>query len=545
MKLKNFFSSKNFFIKENTANIIEALLSNPPVAIMLRGRAGVGKTAMTKLIAEYLNAEYLFFQCFPGSTEDDLIFKILPCEKTASGLKITEGILAEALRLSHKKKVVVTIDEFDKTRPSADAFLLDFLQNYRISLRNGNEKIIQGNAKNIIVFLTSNDEREFSEPLLRRVITIDLPTLPASEIKKILSKEFNEETVLLLTQIYLDTINAQLTKIATIQELRTLGKLIEEHEGIDFSEAVRSIIIKNEEDWTKYTEYIKYRDVKYEEFEETEDIVEHYEKIDIDIKEEETKERQPRMPIVRRRDKEVKGIKVDDEKTVSALIDDNDFSTYTTLAKNYEATDDANKISDYTVINSDGKRMIIKEHPLRVRDFFEFNNDMKSLLKKGEWYFEDEVNVNVKKFMKKWINEATKIKYYTKTKIAVETKSTIAVIEKTSKSKVKIYGNLKEGEDIDLYLFMPCDYKIVCTDKVTDKLSFSKILETLRDREFVDFKNTRGGWSVKIDYDYHKNKYKLQLGYKLYDKIKEKYSEVSRETAIKYIQEIIDGREQW
>lgn len=105
------------------------------------------------------------------------------------------GPLPEALIKSREKLSILVLDEFDKTRPSAGALLLDFLQNCRVSVRISNEdKVIRGNPENLIVFLTSNEEREFSEPLLRRVIVINIPPLPTVTVFNIMLKYFDEKT---------------------------------------------------------------------------------------------------------------------------------------------------------------------------------------------------------------------------------------------------------------------------------------------------------------------------------------------------------------
>jgi len=90
----------------------------------------------------------------------------------------------EAARLSHKGRVVLLLDEWDKTRPSADAFLLDFLQEGRI--RWGVKE--KARLENLVVFLTSNGERELSEPLLRRLPVIGMKPHSPTEIARMLEE---------------------------------------------------------------------------------------------------------------------------------------------------------------------------------------------------------------------------------------------------------------------------------------------------------------------------------------------------------------------
>lgn len=253
--------SEKIMLDEETISILYTALKQDVKAIMLRGPPGTGKTLLTVLIAELLGAEYVFYQCTTGTTEDDLLFKFVPSEETKSGIKIIYGPLPEALIKSQKKPVVLCLDEFDKTRPSADAMLLDFLQNCRVSVRIENEKNITGNKNNLIVFLTSNDEREFSEPLLRRVVSLKLSYLSPRDVYCILKNEFDEKITVLLTQIYSDTILAGLRKPATVQELKQLGNAIKIlGDNADFAMLLRSYIIKYDDDWETFLQYIQSRE---------------------------------------------------------------------------------------------------------------------------------------------------------------------------------------------------------------------------------------------------------------------------------------------
>lgn len=449
MKLYDYLREKGFYISKIKANVIENALKQR-IPVLLEGRAGTGKTELTRLVAEYLNAKYLFYQCTLGTSEDEFIYKMIPSEDTKSGIKLIDGILTEALKLSKKHRVVVAIDEFDKTRPTADAFLLDFLQNFRVSVRNGDEKIIQGKKENIIVFLTSNAEREFSEPLRRRCLTIKLTVLPIHAVKEILQKnDFSEETIALLLQIYSDTINANLSKIATIQELIQLGKALESSEDIDFTEAVYSFVIKNDEDWQRFTEYANNRKVSYEEYVEKEtekDITDRYEEtVDLTEAEDKIKEREPRKPKIRIiKEIEVKGIEKDDDesKEYSAVGEDEDYKIYTTLAKNKPATDDPCRIGEYSVIHDNGKMFIVREKPLKISEIGDV--EFKIMEEGGEIYIEDKEYVNFKEAIK----EANKIKYYTRNKIAIEIRNRATLlIEKVDDNKSSIKGNLRHITD--------------------------------------------------------------------------------------------------
>ena len=87
---------------------------------------------------------------------------------------IKPGILLQALEKSKEKAVVLVIDELDKTRPDVDSFLLDFLENGRLT--TGTDTYIKGEYP-IYTFITSNDKREIDDALINRskIVEVDRP----------------------------------------------------------------------------------------------------------------------------------------------------------------------------------------------------------------------------------------------------------------------------------------------------------------------------------------------------------------------------------
>ena len=366
----SFLNSKQLYLDDLTTSIVYSAIVNK-APIMFRGPAGTGKTNITKIIAEFLGAKYIFYQCTVGTTEDDLIYKILPSESTKSGVQLVLGPLPEALKISQKTKVVLVLDEFDKTRPSVDALLLDFLQNYRVSVRIGSERIIKGNPDNLIVLITSNDERDFSEPLLRRVVSVKLNHLKPEFVRKKLKLQgFSDEVTKLLVQLYKDTINANLRKPATIQELIQLGKAIDLlGDQADWTSLVHSYVIKDGLDWQRYTEYLKagrsseYND--YSNYTEDEDITGYYEESDETVSENKD-DRKPKMPKI---NITVKPESNTNEKEVAMYMEFNE-ENYDRVIKDFEPepTDHPAIFADFKVIKDDEKALIIKEKPLSFRD---------------------------------------------------------------------------------------------------------------------------------------------------------------------------------
>jgi len=379
-----------------------------------------------------------------GTHEDDLIYKYIPSEETKSGIKITYGPIPQALNISKSKTVVLVLDEFDKTRPSADSLLLDLLQNYRISLYiNENETVISGNPNNLIVFLTSNEMREFSEPLLRRLTVITLNYLEPQHVFNILSKQFSKEISILLTQIYVDTIKAGLRKPATIQELQQLGEILQKGITAKLDNLLKVFIIKYEDDWQRFLQYVQqrepYRDFNFNfnEQENESNLEEKYEpneqeEVQISAKNnnEENNNNNTQQIIqklsrltVKQEILESKPFEIPEniEKyEVTLKLKNNNFDGYTKIiqAIKPEPTDNPSKFGIFELIK-DEEDYIISQKPLNLNYIIKLINTSKNSVIELEAYAED-LFIMTNKLINKLIDNATKIKYYTKNKIYLQ-----------------------------------------------------------------------------------------------------------------------------
>lgn len=437
-QLREFLERKGLYYSDDIINIISSkLLYSERKAFLLRGPAGTGKTILATAIAEYLGADLVFFQCTYGTSEEDLRYKYVPSEKTRSGIKIVYGPLPEALRKSKTHKVVLVLDEFDKTRTTADSLLLDFLQNYRVSLYiDEKEQVIEGNPANLVVFLTSNDMREFSEPLTRRVTIITLNHLPTTKVFHILRKRFPENIALLLTQIYDDTIKAKLRKPATIQELMEMGEFLLKNRSVDLETLLKSFVIKYDDDWEKYISYVRmrkpYQFIEEEkgnqnQQDENQDVNEYYDPGEEEIKVAEPVEEEKRsvsellqklrVRKVGREELPVREVKEKEEVTLK--VEDEDFETYTNIIKimRPEPTDNPTMFGKFEVVLDENKKFIVSKEPLTAREAYKLSKKTK-----GEYYFEDEFIITInqyKNLINRLIDHANKVTYYTRNRIQV------------------------------------------------------------------------------------------------------------------------------
>ena len=177
-KLKEF----GYFSNENLSKLVylfeEAGKRNNKniPTLLLRGKSGAGKTFLAETFSKMINADEKFVQCFPrmGTENFQYDVDIESVMKQNPDKAIKPGILLQALEKSKEKPVVLVIDELDKTRPDVDSFLLDFLENGRLT--TGTDTYIKGEYP-IYTFITSNDKREIDDALLNRskIVEVDRP----------------------------------------------------------------------------------------------------------------------------------------------------------------------------------------------------------------------------------------------------------------------------------------------------------------------------------------------------------------------------------
>jgi MoxR-like ATPase len=437
ISLSKFLEQNGFYLENRKVSVIEKIIAGNRKTFLLRGPAGTGKTHLTYLIAKWLNAEYVFFQCTYGTSEDELLYKYVPTENTKSGVRIALGPVPRALLMSQKRKVVLVLDEFDKTRPSADALLLDVLQNFRVSLYlNDNETIITGNPDNLIVFLTSNDMREFSEPLLRRLVVIMLNPLPTATVYEMLKKQFKENIALLLTQVYEDTLKAGLRKPATIQELTQLGKILESGVNAQLQDLIRMFIVKYDDDWNKYLQYVANRKpYKFTQQNENDvDITQYYEPSqEVQMPQQSQPQEQTqsaaqllekisRIVVKQPSASVVETVKEEVNSTVEvafkAAISENDFTMYTNIIRELrpEPSDVPYIFGKFKVVKDTNEYKIVSEKPLTLLEYLQLLSNSDDEVE-FEGYIEDRLVLTNPTAINEILENASAVRYYTSNRI--------------------------------------------------------------------------------------------------------------------------------
>ena len=180
--------------------------------LLLEGEAGVGKTEVGKALAAVHGAELIRLQCYEGLDQNAALYE-WNYQRQLLAIKTREGENADAIEehifseryllerpllaaIRREKPPVLLIDEVDRADEEFEAFLLELLSDFQVSIPElGTIK-----ATSIPrVVLTSNGTRELSDALRRRCLYhyIDFPDVDR-EARIILARTPGIDTALAL-----------------------------------------------------------------------------------------------------------------------------------------------------------------------------------------------------------------------------------------------------------------------------------------------------------------------------------------------------------
>lgn len=183
----NLLRDANYVADRSLATVIFlALKLGRP--LLLEGEAGVGKTEIAKVLAQGLGRRLIRLQCYEGLDVSSAVYewnyaaqmieiRLAEAEGAANRERLASDVFSErflierpllqALKPDAAGAPVLLIDELDRTDEAFEAFLLEILADFQVTIPElGTVRAEQAP----IVILTSNRTREIHDALKRRCL---------------------------------------------------------------------------------------------------------------------------------------------------------------------------------------------------------------------------------------------------------------------------------------------------------------------------------------------------------------------------------------
>ena len=180
--------------------------------VLVEGPAGVGKTELAKVVAAATGRKLIRLQCYEGLDEakalyeweysKQLLYTQILKEKFTQVMEGAKTIRDAAERIGREDSVffsdnfivprplltaitsddpqLLLIDEVDKSDPEFEAFLLEVLSDFQVTVPEIGTIVAKNRP---LVFLTSNNAREMSDALKRRCLHLYID-YPSEELER-------------------------------------------------------------------------------------------------------------------------------------------------------------------------------------------------------------------------------------------------------------------------------------------------------------------------------------------------------------------------
>ncbi len=232
-------SQQKYIASEEIATVL-FLAEKLGKPVLSEGPAGVGKTELGKVWAKATNRRLIRLQCYEGLDEKkalyeweyakQMLYTQLLRDKLQDLLKDTGSLADAANRLAQEEDVffsehfllprplldaiispepaLLLIDEIDRSDAEFEAFLLEVLSDFQVSVPELGTLTAKHQP---MVILTSNNTRELSEALKRRCLYLSI-NYPSHE------EELN------IVRVRVPELNARIAEqvVATVQNLRNM-----------------------------------------------------------------------------------------------------------------------------------------------------------------------------------------------------------------------------------------------------------------------------------------------------------------------------------
>ena len=179
-KLQTDLAAQGYIANDNLSMAVY-LATDQERPLLLEGAAGVGKTEIAKQLAAIHNTQLIRLQCYEGLDASTTIYEwnyqkqllSVQSAKDTAAEQLEAQIFSEKYLLkrpllesiTQTKAPVLLIDEVDRADEEFEAYLLEMLSDYQVSIPEIGT--IAASSRPMVV-LTSNGNRDLSDALRRR-----------------------------------------------------------------------------------------------------------------------------------------------------------------------------------------------------------------------------------------------------------------------------------------------------------------------------------------------------------------------------------------